>query len=546
MCAGKFTVSGHGSVSLTNAGANTPGEEVGITALLPPNQVVAHLGARTYFSDSCTEGFYSNTKYSAMKLLGKRLSFTTDVSSAGCGCNAAFYLVSMRQNPEVSSCSDYYCDANKVCGVPCAEVDIMEASKHAWHSTLHASTDSGGLGGGYGGGATWNGPRDFSAAQYGPHSTCIDTLQPVDVQVEFPMAAGQLQAMVVTLNQKGRNCPLKINLANYPRMGEISAALAAGMTPVISYWKSADMLWMDGKGADGQGPCAVDAQRCGQSAKFYDFKVEELPGAATPRPIGPLPSPGPDGKRCTPWGKDCRKSLCCLDETSTCYEKNQWWASCKKKCAPGIDPFDTPENQQPWSCKVLGGPAKPSEAPKPPATKIVVLRVPVRDVWPGLADGSTVTLSVGDHHVKAEVVSVKASDGGQEGQPAPGNFNATAFGVTLLVLACVVATAALFVHCRSNPREDITAMTERAVQVSRDTGRSAMESFHSWTQGPGRRPNPPSPRTAAEPPRSFMQNLSAWFQQLGTAGTSGSSNADANSRPPHRPMRPVEQQNFLW
>ena len=65
------------------------------------------------------------------------------------------------------------------------------------------------------------------------------------------------------------------------RSPELSKALAAGMTPIVSYWNSADMLWMDGKGSDGQGPCARDRPGdCGKRTKFSNFSVAAIPGAA--------------------------------------------------------------------------------------------------------------------------------------------------------------------------------------------------------------------------------------------------------------------------
>jgi len=291
-------VEGYGQAVMTNAGSNVPGHDVGSLEVGADGAVIAHMDARVYFSDSCTEGSYDHTKYWGLKLLGRTLKFTTDLSGAGCGCNVALYLTSLKQNSDISSCNDYYCDANKVCGVSCAEVDIMEANKRAWHSTLHSAQDHSGKGGGYGGGSGWNGPRDFNSQQYGPRGSCIDTSMPFDVAVSFPVdAGGQLQAMKVTLTQTGKSCPLNINLDGYAGMAEIHDALDKGMTPIISYWKSGDMLWMDGKGSDGQGPCGVDAQRCGESVKFSGFKLEAMPGqpplesAAVPNPGAPATVP---------------------------------------------------------------------------------------------------------------------------------------------------------------------------------------------------------------------------------------------------------------
>mmetsp|Transcript_18114 Transcript_18114/g.47759 ORF Transcript_18114/g.47759 Transcript_18114/m.47759 type:complete len:261 (+) Transcript_18114:340-1122(+) len=103
--------------------------------------------------------------------------------------------------------SDYYCDANSVCGVRCSEIDIQEGNKHSWHSTLHDAQDGAGAGAGYGGGGDeWNGPRDFTSEQYGPGGNTIDTTMPFQVSVSFPTdSSGQLSAMNMKLEQDGKS-----------------------------------------------------------------------------------------------------------------------------------------------------------------------------------------------------------------------------------------------------------------------------------------------------------------------------------------------------
>jgi hypothetical protein len=130
-------------------------------------------GARAYLGDSCTEGHFSNTDYSAWKVLGKTLSITVDLSQATCGCNAAYYLVAMHQNTLPGTCmcgcaalivapssnstptaavlvgkcdGDFYCDANDICGVRCIEIDLVEANTRAFRTTVHKPTDGGGVG----------------------------------------------------------------------------------------------------------------------------------------------------------------------------------------------------------------------------------------------------------------------------------------------------------------------------------------------------------------------------------------------------------------
>jgi len=281
-CPETFVAPGVGNVSLVPTGWGVNAEVAKMSVL--EDTIVAPMGSRSYFASYCTPGEYSNEQYQAWDLRGKTLVYTTDLSHAGCGCNAALYLVSMRQNKHKSECGDHYCDANNVCGESCTEIDIQEGNRFSWHSTLHASRDPGGMGKGYGGGGFgWSGPRDWNPGQLGPGARCIDTDLPFEVSAFFPVDQwGTLTAMEITLTQHGKDCPLWVRLSGYGQMAELNAAFAAGMTPVVSYKGSG--TWMDGRGADGRGPCARELpDRCGQYVRFYNFSVTPaLPPTAPP------------------------------------------------------------------------------------------------------------------------------------------------------------------------------------------------------------------------------------------------------------------------
>jgi len=301
-CPGTLVPRGIGNVSLVPSGWGVA-EEVP-QVWLEEDTITAPMGSRSYFAAYCTAGEYNASQYQAWDLRGKTLVYTTDLSQASCGCNAAFYLTSMAQNEDPSDCGDHYCDANNVCGRSCAEIDIQEGNRYAWHSTLHASADHGGLGRGYGGGGLgWSGPRDWGAEEFGPGGKCVDTKLPFEVSVYFPVDdAGSLKAMEITLTQHGKHCPLWTSIGGYTRMAELDAAMAAGMTPIVSYWSSDEMVWMDGKGADGQGPCEKETpDRCGEYAMFYNFSVTpafpptEPPSTTSMSPSSPALAPRRSG-----------------------------------------------------------------------------------------------------------------------------------------------------------------------------------------------------------------------------------------------------------
>ena len=254
---------------------------------------VSRNSARVYLADSCTEGDYASTTYASPSLLGKTLSLTVDLSAAQCGCNAAFYLVSMAQNTQPGTCGgDYYCDANDVCGVRCAEIDLMEANRYAFHTALHAAWDNNGI------------AVTIAGAQgYGPPTdgATIDTRRPFRVHSYFQSEGGAFTELVTTLTQDDRS--VRITTANFRQ--EITDALIAGMTPTFSYWSNVDMSWLDG----GAG-CWENQDTCGESVVYSelslcddgqptcDFTRPPFPPSTPPSPpasppVPPAPPPTP-------------------------------------------------------------------------------------------------------------------------------------------------------------------------------------------------------------------------------------------------------------
>ena len=214
--------------------------------------------ADTSFGDS-----YSCVDYArgAYFLAGRTLSFTIDLSGDGCGCNAAVYLVSMPQSPSATACGDRYCDANTVCGVPCAEIDLIEANRNAFVSTVHVADD--GNGEAFGEAHYVREPaqrwRSARSCSYGPSPNCtIDTTLPFGAAFAFSPATQHFYYNV-TLSQAGRVAtagPVEYRAA--PSKGAVRGAAAAnaqlrrsvdaGMTLVVSHWGGATehaMGWLD-------------------------------------------------------------------------------------------------------------------------------------------------------------------------------------------------------------------------------------------------------------------------------------------------------------
>merc|ERR1719229_1055700 len=117
---------------------------------------------------------------------------------------------------------------------------------------------------------------------------CVDTSEPFAVAASFPVdSTGSLTGVEVVLSQDDHSCPLKMTLDRYAGMSELESALVAGVTPVVSYWGSEGMQWLDGAGPDGKGPCVSDhSSACPGSVLFSQFSVEALKGGRARRPRG--------------------------------------------------------------------------------------------------------------------------------------------------------------------------------------------------------------------------------------------------------------------
>jgi len=283
-CPGLLNLAGYGEVRVVAAMWHEPEEEAARVEVPDAHwALVPHLGSRAYFASNCTPGAYDKDLYTSLKLLGGSIRYTIDLSNAGCGCNTKFYLVPMKYNEYKSRCEDYRCGhGTDGCGVPCAEIGIQDANMYAWASSLHLKDDAEGPSRGYGGGDGWIGRRDWTDREYGPGAICIDTTWPFEVEVAFPVGdSGDLRAMQVTLTQEGHSCPLRLSIDRYSYGGkdgleELSAVLAAGVTPALGYSGSAGLQWLDGQGTDAHGPCVRDApEACAASVRFYNFAVEE-------------------------------------------------------------------------------------------------------------------------------------------------------------------------------------------------------------------------------------------------------------------------------
>ena len=199
--------------------------------------IVVHLFCMTRWPIGAAETIVAGGErsYGTDAVLPEALpSYTIDLSAVECGYNAALYYVPMSSNPAEGTCN-YYCDANAICGVACEEIDVMEANRHAFRSTLHVATDPDGTSLGVGSPYIED---SWPPGSYGPQSQCINTNFPFQLWLTFPENSVEVRI------QQG-DCSRSLRHENVAK--ELLEILQRPLRPVASLWTTPEgMQWLDG------------------------------------------------------------------------------------------------------------------------------------------------------------------------------------------------------------------------------------------------------------------------------------------------------------
>ena len=218
---------------------------------------------------------WKDITYERLHLLGKKLRWNVNVSNAGCGCNAALYLVDMPDGGSDDGAG--YCDVQTPFDQGgCLEIDLFEGNTKAMATTLHTlneqppqykDDDCN----------QWGCQVDWGkddASKYSLHNSAggIDSSKPFEMEAAFDAQGG----MTVTITQGSISKVLWDENSAKPKPGSAArqatkAALEKGLVLVTSLWQADGdgMSWLDG-GCDQQHPhCNLNAS----TAVFSDVAV---------------------------------------------------------------------------------------------------------------------------------------------------------------------------------------------------------------------------------------------------------------------------------
>jgi len=246
-CLGQIQIDGVGATYIMS------GNPEGVSVAGSTLQLKYDYGAM--YTSKCQSNF-DPTVFQRFYVLNKTLSFTADVSTISCGCNAAFYFVLMpaynqNQQPDPTKCGDYYCDANQVCGIYCPEVDLMEANRAALQITPHKCNSPNGKyypycdGDGCGIGTKNMGNNYGFGSNY-----LINTQHPFNISYNFQTSGGVLSRIVSTISQNDRQFTITHDesVCGSAYLPSLTNAFSQGLVLTTSYWSGSSgstMSWLD-------------------------------------------------------------------------------------------------------------------------------------------------------------------------------------------------------------------------------------------------------------------------------------------------------------
>jgi hypothetical protein len=253
------------------------GSSVGVSVHGSVLQLLHNRGAT--YTAKCQTNF-DPTVFRRFYVLDKTLSFSTDVSTVGCGCNAAIYFVLMpaynqNQQPDPSTCGNYYCDANQVCGLWCPEIDLMEANRAGFAITPHKCDSP--VGKYYshcdGGGCSIRTNKMGNAYGFGSTYT-INTQFAFNVSINFQTEGGLLSRIVSSFSQGNSHFTVTHDqsLCGAGYLASLTDAFNQGLVLTASHWSGANggtMSWLDVPPCDINEACDPNG-----TAGFWDIVVK--------------------------------------------------------------------------------------------------------------------------------------------------------------------------------------------------------------------------------------------------------------------------------
>jgi len=234
---------------------------------------------------------------------------------------------------------------------------------------------------------------------------------------------------------------------------------------VMSYWSANDMLWMDGVGSDGAGPCPKDnAAACAELVRFSNFSISSIvggDGSVAATGPGEKASEGAQSSACAGKYEDCRSMPCCSTPAMKCHRDGQWWSSCQPletlhEALIGLQEqviTDCPGGKGNCSSPTIG--SAPSKSAGDGDNRVQVLvSVKASDLPPSWVQGKEIVIGAEHHQLRGDVVrvagtpdSTAAHDALESAAPATEDTNVMPFvtaRVAMIALVVLVITATVF------------------------------------------------------------------------------------------------------